>query len=892
LALANLGSAALAESAGCALINSGALDSVSTTAGGSQTKSTGSVAFEAGEVITETFNRNATTVVTDFALSSLPVVNDQSTGSPADGDQLQLTIPGSGNFDVTSRIGEVAPGAPTFASVTVACQGVTAPTTTSLASSRNPSERGDSVTFTATVAPSSGAGTPTGSLVFTVDGSAQPAIALDGSGNATLTLSSLTVGTHTIQASYGGDATFLVSNSSVLSQVVGARTATTTVQSSLNPSELGEAVTFTATVAPTSGAGTPTGNVVFTIDGATQPAAALDGSGKATLTLSDLTTGTHTIQASYGGDAVFLTSTSPALSQVVDAQAQNATATTVQSSLNPSEFGDAVTFTATVAPTSGTGTPTGAVVFTIGGVAQPAAALDGSGNATLTVSNLTAGTHAVSASYGGDAAFLASNSSVLSQVVRPQAQDPTTTTVQSSLNPSKLGEAITFTATVAPVGGTGTPTGTVVFTIDGAAQPAAALDATGKAALTLANLTVGTHPIQASYGGNAAFLASASSVLNQVVEAGNQDSRDLREMQVMTTKIVAQTSGQSIQGAVDNAIDDGFANGSPITATGQSMHFNFAAAPKSTAAKAAAQPLDALAFEQRAGAAGSDESASQAIDASLGQTGQAHAMASAGDGDATGVRWRPWVNVRYTDWDADDDQADVGGNQTNALVGVTYKISPKLLVGMFGGYEDFSYSSVPLDATMDGNGWTVGAYLGWRLAPALRFDAAVARSAIDYSGTAGTATGEFDGERWFFTSGLTGRQPVGAFIVEPSAKIYVLWEDEDAYTDSLGTAQPQRDFSTGRASGGLKLSYPIVLDGGRSVPYAGVYGDYYFSEDDAAAALTFADVIEDGWSARFIGGFAFTIPSGMSASLTGEIGGIGAGGAPHYTGRANLSVPF
>jgi hypothetical protein len=104
-------------------------------------------------------------------------------------------------------------------------------------------------------------------------------------------------------------------------------------------------------------------------------------------------------------DAVFLTSTSPALSQVVGAQAQNATATTLQSSLNPSELGDAVTFTATVAPTSGTGTPTGTVVFTIGGVAQPAAALDGSGNATLTVSNLTACTHAVSVSYGGDAAL-------------------------------------------------------------------------------------------------------------------------------------------------------------------------------------------------------------------------------------------------------------------------------------------------------------------------------------------------------------------------------------------------------------------------------------------------------------------------------------------------------
>ena len=482
-------------------------------------------------------------------------------------------------------------------------------------------------------------------------------------------------------------------------------------------------------------------------------------------------------------------------------------------------------------------------MFTIDGTAQPEVALNGSGQATLTTSSLTAGTHTVTAAYGGDQNFGASTSPALTQVVSGSGRT-TVTTIQSSLNPSQLGDAVTFTAAVAPTSGTGTPTGNVVFTIDGVAQPAVALSATGAAGLTLSSLSGGTHTVVAAYGGDTTFAASTSPVLNQLVGI-TLNSQSLREMQIMTTKIVAQTSGQSIQGAIDNAIDEGFSEGGPlITATDSSMRFNFAAVQKGTAENAAAgatdaapgataQSLDPLAFDQRAAAAGTDAKASKAIDASLGQQ-ETHAMSSSGDGEAMGARWRPWVDVRYTDWNADEDQADVEGDQTNALVGLTYKLNPKLLIGVFGGYENFDYSSVPLNATMDGDGWTAGAYLGWLFAPAIRFDAGIAHSWIDYSGTAGTASGDFDGSRFLFTSSVTGTHPVGAFIVEPSAKIYVLWENDSAYTDSLGTLQPENDFSTGRASGGVKLSYPFTLDDGmKFVPYAGVYGDYYFSEDDA-----------------------------------------------------------
>src|SRR5207253_1755016 len=94
----------------------------------------------------------------------------------------------------------------------------------------------------------------------------------------------------------------------------GSPSATTLI-SSLNPSALGQAVTFTATVT-SSATGTPTGTVTFQ-DGASALGTGTLSGGTATFTTSGLTAGTHSITAIYGGDAKFGGSTSPVLTQTV-----------------------------------------------------------------------------------------------------------------------------------------------------------------------------------------------------------------------------------------------------------------------------------------------------------------------------------------------------------------------------------------------------------------------------------------------------------------------------------------------------------------------------------------------------------------------------------------------
>ena len=282
-------------------------------------------------------------------------------------------------------------------------------TTTALGTSGSPSIAGQAVTFTATV---SGAA-PTGIVTF-YDGASILGTGTLAGGVATLITSALGAGSHVITATYSGDAANAQSTSPPLTQVVHRAPTTTAVVADVNPIAPGGSVTFTATVTPPALSGAPTGTVAF-YDGGTLLGVGTLAGGAATLTTTALTNpGPHNISAVYGGSAIYNGSTSPILVETVTGGA--ATTTTLVSSLNPSTFGNAVTFTATVSVQNGM--PTGTVTFMDGASTIGAASLSG-GAAALVTSSLALGTHSMTAVYGGDATFPGSTSSALSQVVNP-----------------------------------------------------------------------------------------------------------------------------------------------------------------------------------------------------------------------------------------------------------------------------------------------------------------------------------------------------------------------------------------------------------------------------------------------------------------------------------------
>jgi hypothetical protein len=315
-------------------------------------------------------------------------------------------------------------------------------TQTTLVSSSNPALVGQPLTFTATVTPSGGGPTPTGTVTFKDGGTTIGASSLNSSGVATLPTSSLAVGHHVITASYGGDGNYVGSPSLLLAQNVTLAGTVVTLQSSANPATFGGSVTLTAQVTSTA-PGTPGGSVIFAEGSTVLGTAPLNASSSASITVS-LAGGNHPITATYSGDTAF----SAASGGLVETIQAAATSTTLSSSQNPVASGGTVVLNATV--TSAAGTPDGAVTFLDGSTVVGTGSLDSGGHATLTTTFSSAGPHTLSAMYQGDLNFAASTSSALAQTVVAVSLSLSAPTTSVTVTP---GQNATFVITATPGAG-------------------------------------------------------------------------------------------------------------------------------------------------------------------------------------------------------------------------------------------------------------------------------------------------------------------------------------------------------------------------------------------------------------------------------------------------------
>jgi len=268
---------------------------------------------------------------------------------------------------------------------------------------------------------------------------------------------------------------------------------TTTVASTLNPATFGSSITFTATVAAQV-TGIPTGTITFS-DGSTTLGTETLTSGSASCTTSSLAVGTHSITATYSGGTGFTGSVSTVLSEVV---AQESTTTTLTASGTTPGANQSVTFTATVK--SGTSiVPAGTVSFLDGTTQIGSSSLNGSGVATFSTAALAAGTHSITAVYGGSSNFAGSTSGAASVVVTSAGFSLTSVALTpASVKPGGSAES---TITVTPTGGLNPSSVKLTCTVTPVANPAVAcslgsMTVTGGAGS--AKLTVSTGGTQAA----------------------------------------------------------------------------------------------------------------------------------------------------------------------------------------------------------------------------------------------------------------------------------------------------------------------------------------------------------------------------------------------------------
>jgi hypothetical protein len=416
------------------------------------------------------------------AVIGVPVYSVADTPTSPAGSTFGITVSGLVSQNYTLAF---VPGTLTI---------VSAVTTTGLSLNVTSVEHGDPLTGTASVTPSG-----TGTVNF-VSGAIVVGQATLSGGVAELSSTTVPAGTYVLTALYQGDSNYSASASEPANLTVTKRAGsgpngaalTVTVNSASRTYGQGNPA-FSYTVSGTLVNNDTYSSAITGVPVYSTPATVTSPVGSYPISISNLNSANYAI--GFVNGTLTVTKGTPAL--------------ILTSFLNPSLFGQSVTFTTT--PSAGA---TGTVNFIDGTATLCRGVAIVSGTASCTTTDLSAGTHTITAVYSGDANYNGVTSAGLSQVVSrstPGSGGVTAVTVASSSNPSPAGTAVTFTATV-PTGATGSTT-----FFDGATSLGNETISNGKATLTTSTLVAGTHSITAQYGGDSNYNSATSIVLSEVI---------------------------------------------------------------------------------------------------------------------------------------------------------------------------------------------------------------------------------------------------------------------------------------------------------------------------------------------------------------------------------------
>ena len=425
-----------------------------------------------GATGTVTFTNGSTVLGTSTLVGGVATVT--SSTLPTGSDTIAATYNGDGNYN-------------SAAATLVQSVGKTTPTV--IVTTSGSSTFGNPVTITTTVPPGT-----TGTITITSGGTTLGSGTVNPTtGTVTITTTTLPVGSDPITASYGGDTNNNPATGTT-TQIVTKAAPTVTLTSSANPSVANQSVTFTASLP--SGV---TGTVTFT-NGATVLGTSTLNSGAATISTSTLPAGNDPITATYNGDTNN-NSASANLTQIVGKITPILPPPIVSSANLP--IGTPETITEKV-PAGVTGT----VTFSDGTTPLGTAPIV-DGVATLTVPSLPLGVDSITAATSGDAN---DNPATSPPTLVTVGKTASVVTLTSSTNPAAFNQLITFSASVHSGA-----TGAVTFLDGSTILGTGALNASGVATFSTSTLTIGSHPITASFGGDSNYSSSTSSVLAQVI---------------------------------------------------------------------------------------------------------------------------------------------------------------------------------------------------------------------------------------------------------------------------------------------------------------------------------------------------------------------------------------
>jgi hypothetical protein len=367
---------------------------------------------------------------------------------------------------------------------------------------------GGTYTLSVTDTAASGVGRPSGTVTVTLSGTTTSytgalAASTTNASAATITIPASIVGISTLSIECSGDASYSCNNPYTTTVTVTKATPTLTISYTPNPPVSGAAISFTASLAAVGTAAVPTGNVSF-FDNATTINAGKLVNGAVTVTGIDITAPSHTISATYDGDANY-----QSVTVTGSTAGTTATMTTVAPTSATATFGATTILTATVSPAA-----TGTVNFLYGTTLLCAATLT-SGTATCATATLPVGTDTVTASYLGNSTY-APSSATTTVTISPASTALVTGTLSATLAPISAPYNTTgvVTAVVTLPTGTTLPTNAAVnATIAGSTQTFSATlipstPTTATALIALPTPPPGTYAVAVTCTATLTFVCS------------------------------------------------------------------------------------------------------------------------------------------------------------------------------------------------------------------------------------------------------------------------------------------------------------------------------------------------------------------------------------------------
>ena len=427
-------------------------------------------------------------------------------------------LPG-GTYSVSSAYS----GDGTYATNTSISTGFTiAGEASQISATATPVPVGQLVTVTVTDKSGSGVGTPSGTVTVAPQGTSDTKTytgtlsGTNGTATASVTLPAIQAGNVVLLVNcVSADASFTCYNPVQISAAESQGTATIKLAVTPNPPVTGTTTNFTATVsAPGAAYPAPTGNVVFSDNGASIGSGTI-ANGVATFSSGSLTSATsHSFTALYEGDNNY-TSVSAAAGATT---AATATTTTLTVSPNPPVNGSTTTLTATIGYTLTNGVaPTGSVSFFEDNATIGTGTVSG-GVATFTSTTLSSSiAHSFFAVYTADANYLTSTSAA---VATASTGTVTTTTLTVSPNPPVGGSTTTLTGTIGYVANGLTPTGTMSFYEDGVLLSAVTVTSLAPTFTSSTLTSTVGHSFSAVYSGDTNFKTSTSAAVVTAASGG------------------------------------------------------------------------------------------------------------------------------------------------------------------------------------------------------------------------------------------------------------------------------------------------------------------------------------------------------------------------------------